>query len=243
MRNVPRWPGFVALALLSAVLFAACSDDPAELPAVAGEQSQTVADSAVPDSPAPHRPPLPPPAIQRTPICFNEVDNYFFWVFSEEEGQPDLFDTPAENLLIGKRSGFAFWVDERGRKILAGVRQLNIRRNDSYDGPFDQLADNYAAEVGISELIQQAFPTLEGRIDTYGYYIDREPSVRVALSTYRQYVSTSDIMQFVAALAVVDDPYAVISRGGRPHGRKPLCDAGRGTALRKEASHTLPQSR
>ena len=50
----------------------------------------------------------------------------------------------------------------------------------------------------------------------YGYYIDRTPSVRVALSTYRQYVSTSDITQFVAALASVADPYAVISRGGRP---------------------------
>ncbi len=149
-------------------------------------------------------------------LVFNEIDDYFFWVLNEEEGQPDRFEAPAANLLIGKRSGFAFWVDERGRKILAGIRQLNIRRNDYYDGPFDQLADNYAAEVGISELIQRAFPSLEGQIDTYGYYIDRTPSVRVALSTYRQYVSTSDITQFVAALAAVDDPYAVISRGGRP---------------------------
>ena len=59
-------------------------------------------------------------------------------------------------------------------------------------------------------------------------YIDRAPSVRVALSTYRQYVSRSDITQFVAALASVADPYAVISRAGR---LAPKTTASRGSVL------------
>ena len=149
-------------------------------------------------------------------LLFNEQDNYFIWVLNEERDVPDVLDAFGEELLIGRRSGFAFWEDSLGRKVLAGVRLLNVRRNDYYDGPFDQLADNYAEETGVSALMQLAFPALAGRIDQYGYYTDRDPPVRVALSTYRQYTATSDIIQFVEAVKDQPDPYAVISRGGRP---------------------------
>ena len=38
----------------------------------------------------------------------------------------------------------------------------------------------------------------------------------VALSTYRQYTTADDILEFVQAIQDEPDPYAVISRGGRP---------------------------
>ena len=40
-----------------------------------------------------------------------------------------------------------------GRKILAAIRGQSAVRNDYYDGPFDQLADNYVDEIPISEYI------------------------------------------------------------------------------------------
>ena len=151
-------------------------------------------------------------------LIFNEQSNHFLWILNEETTVPDVLKTVTENLLIGRRSGFAFWEDERngGRKILTGVRQLNIRRNDYYDGPFDQLADNYADETGVAEYMQRAYPALSGRIDKYGYYTDREQPVRVALSTYFTYASLSDIVEFTARLQGEADPYGYISRGGRP---------------------------
>jgi hypothetical protein len=149
-------------------------------------------------------------------LLFNELADYFIWVLNEEEPVPDLLEAQGDDLVIGRRSGFAFWVDPMGRKVLTGVRQLNIRRNDYYDGPFDQLADNYAEETQISAWMQRAFPGLRGRIDTYGYYTDQERPLRVALSTYYAYAATSHIVSFIELLDDQEDPYAFISRGGRP---------------------------
>ena len=150
-------------------------------------------------------------------LVFNDRANYFLWVLNEEEPVPDVFDTIEDDLLFGRRSGFAFYVDRAhgDRKILAGVRQLNIRRNDYFDGPFDQLADNYADETGVAEYMQRAFPALRGRIDKYGYYTDRERPLRVALSTYFTYAAQSDMLRFLEQLRSEEDPYAYLSRGGR----------------------------
>ena len=150
-------------------------------------------------------------------LVFNDRANYFLWVLNEEEPVPDVFDTIDDDLLFGRRSGFAFYVDRAhgDRKILAGVRQLNIRRNDYFDGPFDQLADNYADETGVAEYMQRAFPALRGRIDKYGYYTDRERPLRVALSTYFAYAAQSDMLRFLEQARGEEDPYAYISRGGR----------------------------
>ena len=119
--------------------------------------------------------------------------------------------------MFGRRSGFAFWVDRDhgNRKVLTGVHQLNVRRNDYYDGPFDQLADNYADETRVAAYMQLAYPGLRGRIDKYGYYTDRERPLRVALSTYFVYAAQSDVLAFVEQLRLEDDPLGYISRGGR----------------------------
>jgi len=100
-------------------------------------------------------------------LLFNERENYFFWVLNEEEPLPDVLEPVADDLLVGKRSGFAFWVDDAhdARKVLFAVRKLSVTRNDYHDGPFDQLADNYAEETNVSEYMQRAFPALRGRID------------------------------------------------------------------------------
>ncbi len=150
-------------------------------------------------------------------LLYNNAANYFFWVLNEEAPLPDAFDELRPGLLIGRRSGFAFWRDDAagGRKVLIGVRQLNVRRNDYYDGPFDQLADNYAAETRVAEFMQRAFPSLAGRIDQYGYYTDRDPPVRVALSAYITYAALTDIVTAYETLGQETDPYAFISRGGQ----------------------------
>jgi hypothetical protein len=150
-------------------------------------------------------------------LVFNEVENYFVWVLNEEETVPEVFDPGADNLLFGRRSGFAFWVDSANgdRKVLAGVRRLNLQRNDYYDGPFDQLADNYADETHISDYMKLAFPSLEGRIDKFGYYTDQERPLRVAISSYFIYSAQSEMVTFVEQLKVQDDPLQYISSGGR----------------------------
>jgi hypothetical protein len=151
-------------------------------------------------------------------LLFNRVENYFFWVLNEEEIVPDTLDLlPGhDDVLLAKKSGFAFYVDEAhgNRKVLSAIRRLSVNRNDYYDGPFDQLADNYADETNVSEFMQRAFPGLRNRIDKFGYYLDQTRPLRVAISTYYTYLSSADLNQFMTRLKVASDPYFFASRGG-----------------------------
>jgi hypothetical protein len=149
-------------------------------------------------------------------LLFNETDKYFFWVLNEEAPLADEWDAVADDLMVGKRSGFAFWVDAAhdDRKVLMAIRKLSVTRNDYYDGPFDQLADNYAAESNVSEYMQRAFPALRGRIDQFGYYTDQERPMRVALSTYYTYYARSDLARIADAVRAADDPLQLIAKRG-----------------------------
>ena len=157
-------------------------------------------------------------------LLFNEKDNYFFWVLNEEEGVPDTLDPVADHddITVGRRSGFAFWDDGFGRKVLASIRQHSVTRNDYYDGPFDQLADNYAVEVDIQGYMIKTSPSMEGRINEYGYFIfDQygnkvERPLRVAISTYQTYYTESQFIQFIEWAKADSDPYMYISRRGVP---------------------------
>lgn len=148
-------------------------------------------------------------------LVFDGTGRRFFWTLNEEHPVPDILDPVEEDLLVGRRSGFAFWVDPLDRKILVGVRRLNVSRNDYFDGPFDQLADNYAEETDISGYMQTAYPVLAGRIDKFGYYTDRDRPLRVGLSTYLVYSTLSELKDFVEAVRSAPAPYVHISNGAR----------------------------
>jgi hypothetical protein len=151
-------------------------------------------------------------------LLFNTTGNYFFWVLNEEEIVPDEFTQLEKDILVGRRTGFAFWVDpeKRPRKVLAGVRKISVTRNDYYDGPFDQLADNYVDHNKISMWMERAIPSVKGRIDKYGYYTDTERPSRVALACYGNYETHAEIIEFVTRAKTSPDPYQFISRGGVP---------------------------
>ena len=149
-------------------------------------------------------------------LLFNTNRNYFSWVLNEEEKVPDIFDAIEKDILLGRRTGFAFWIDsdKGGRKVLALVRRLSVARNDYYDGPSDQLADNYVDRSRISEWMERANPSLKGRIDKYGYYTDTERPARVALACYGMYDSLADITDFVKHSKAAADPNEFMSRSG-----------------------------
>lgn len=173
-------------------------------------------------------------------LMFNTDRNCFFWVLNEEEPVPDTFTTLEKDIVVGRRTGFAFWNDEAngGRKVLAMIRKISVLRNDYYDGPFDQLADNYVEQTRISEWMERAIPSIKGRIDRYGYYTDTERPSRVALSTYGTYYTQAEIIEFVKRAKAATDIYQYISRGGVP---TPEEYAAQLAAARTNAPPTLVQ--
>ena len=152
-------------------------------------------------------------------LLFNNRDNYFLWVLDEEGTVPEHFTTLQDDIIVGNRSGFVFWLDpQTDRKILASIRQLSVMRNDYYDGPFDQLSDNHVdtGEIDIRAYMERAIPSIAGRIDRYGYYTDMERPSRVALSNYGTYYTLAEAIAFIERAKEAFDPYYYISRGGYP---------------------------
>ena len=106
-------------------------------------------------------------------LVFNRKLKLFHYVLDETVEVADQFITARETdrILIGKRTGFAYYRDHRlNRKILIGVHGANSRVNNYFDGPFDQLPDNFIEGEALREAILAVDPKLAGRIDRYGIF-------------------------------------------------------------------------
>ena len=80
-------------------------------------------------------------------------------------------------------------------------------------GPAALSAAARAAETNVSEFMQRADPGSRGNIDTYGYYLDRETSLRVAISPYYTYGEHEDIHAYLTLFESAEDKLDFISHG------------------------------
>lgn len=151
-------------------------------------------------------------------LCFHRPSRRFFWILNEEQPLPETFSSPAPGVLAGRRTGFLFWRDDaspaRRRTILAGVSRENARRNNEYDGPFDQLADNYAAQVPLKKYLEIAYPGLKGRVDQYGYLTESGGSARVAITGYLLYEKPEEVFDLLRLPGFSLSPVATIAAAG-----------------------------
>jgi hypothetical protein len=134
-------------------------------------------------------------------LVFNEVTNRLYWLLNEEGYVPETFKKHGENLVVGNRTGFAFYLDEENnRKLLIGVYAINVMRNNWFDGPFDQLLDNYVriGQVDLKEYIEAHDPTTAGEIGEYGNYLESE-GMRVAIAPYSVYFYEEDLKSVITS--------------------------------------------
>jgi hypothetical protein len=127
-------------------------------------------------------------------LVYNPKLKVFHYILDETVHVADEF-FPAERhdrILVGKRTGFAFYRDRlRDRKILIGVYEDNYHLNTYFDGPFDQLPDNFIEGETLRQAILEASPSLKGVIDRFGSSPDGE--VRFLIAPYALYKTVSDL--------------------------------------------------
>jgi hypothetical protein len=127
-------------------------------------------------------------------LIYNSRLRIFQYVLDETEKVADAF-FPAKKtarVLIGKRTGFAFYKDHRlNRKILIGAFAGNMQANNYFDGPFDQLPDNFIEGEALREAILSVRPQLKGEIDRFGSAPDG--SIRFMIGPYLPYREISDL--------------------------------------------------
>src|SRR3954466_1812934 len=130
-------------------------------------------------------------------LLFNTRLKIFHYVLDERGKVADSFFSPKgkDRILVGKRTGFAFYKDHHlERKILIGAFEGNMRANNYFDGPFDQLPDNFIEGETLRDAILAVDPKLAGKIDRFG--ISPGGQDRYLIAPYRHYRSDDDLLAF-----------------------------------------------
>lgn len=127
-------------------------------------------------------------------LVYNSRLKIFHYVLDETVAVLDDF-TPSRltnRITIGARTGYAFYRDHQlDRKILIGVLEGNRRKNNYFDGPFDQLPDNFIEGENLREIILDAVPRLKGQIDRLGRSLDH--TWRYTIDPYLHYRREDDL--------------------------------------------------
>ena len=129
-------------------------------------------------------------------LVYNTKLKLFHYILDETVSS-DLYVPVAKThrILIGKRTGFAFYRDHHlDRKILIGVFEGNSRVNSYFDGPFDQLPDNFIKGEDLRSAILEIEPSLKGQIDRFGS--DPRGETRYMISPYMHYREEEQLLAF-----------------------------------------------
>jgi len=127
-------------------------------------------------------------------LIFNPGAKAFHYVLDETAPLADRLAETSQSrrIHIGMRTGFAFYSDHRAkRKILIGVDAQNEHLNTQFDGPFDQLPDNFIQGESLRQAILEVEPDLQGQIDRLGHFHDNE--TRYLIGPYVSYESLADL--------------------------------------------------
>lgn len=130
-------------------------------------------------------------------LVYNAKLRDFHYILDESQSVTDqFFPSPrTDRILIGRRTGFAFYRDHhRERKILIGVHESNMRLNTYFDGPFDQLPDNFIEGETLRKAILEVQPNLKGQIDRFGSAPSGE--VRYMIDPYLPYRSIEELYAY-----------------------------------------------
>jgi hypothetical protein len=130
-------------------------------------------------------------------LVFNSELKLFHYILDETVPVADeLFPARATNrILIARRTGFAFYDEHRlRRKILIGVFEANGSVNNYFDGPFDQLPDNFIKGNELRDAIIAVDPALKGQIDSHGGSPDG--ASRYLIGPYTYYRTEQDLLPF-----------------------------------------------
>jgi len=135
-------------------------------------------------------------------LVFNARLKLFHYLLDETVTVADDLTAAAgdDRLLVGRRTGFAFYRDHHAdRKILVGAYEGNSRINNYFDGPFDQLPENFIEGEELRRAIYASDPSVKGELDRLGNYVHEEG--RYLIHPYMLYHRRSDL-QTIHACAV-----------------------------------------
>ena len=140
-------------------------------------------------------------------LIYNKTAKAFLYLLSETP-KVDLYEpsslSPA--VTVGNRTSFVFYKDKLlDRKILMGDFIGHTMLNDYFDGPFDQLPDNYVQGNALLDAILEVEPGLKDeKADRYG--ADPTGEFRYGITSYKYYAHIGDLKPIVDCAEKNSDP-------------------------------------
>jgi len=130
-------------------------------------------------------------------LVFDKKLKIFHFILDETVKVADQLEAShgSDRIVIGKRTGFAFYRDHlRDRKIMIGAFEGNMVTNSYFDGPFDQLPDNFIQGDMLRDAIISVEPEMKGHIDRFGAWGDG--AERYAIDPYIPFRALDDLTMF-----------------------------------------------
>lgn len=130
-------------------------------------------------------------------LVYNKNIKQFHYILNDNQTIPDALVASAsnKNIFIGTRTGFAFYKDQyKNRLILIGVYDGNSMLNNYFDGPFDQLPDNFIKDDSLKNAFIDQRPELKNVIDRFGN--TDKGSSRVLIIPYIHYSNENQLSVF-----------------------------------------------
>lgn len=129
-------------------------------------------------------------------LVYNSKLKLFHYILDETIPVADKLHRirSTDRILLGTRTGFAFYRDlKRERKILIGVYEGNTFANNYFDGPFDQLPDNFIEGDDLLTAILEVAPAMKGTIDRFGGSFDG--AERFLIAPYMAYRREEELFE------------------------------------------------
>lgn len=129
-------------------------------------------------------------------LIYNTARHCFYYCINPSMPPADRFVSVGGDprFLVGQETRFVVYRDLIARRdTLVGVLVDNVRRNNCFDGPFDQVPPR----LPLREMLEQAYPyvTYRGGIDEHGNF-NRIEGERVAISCYQAYERLAELIPF-----------------------------------------------
>jgi hypothetical protein len=140
-------------------------------------------------------------------LVFNKPAKAFLYLLNETPKVDQYQPSSLSNAVtVGNRTSFVFYKDKLlDRQILIGDFVGHTMINDYFDGPFDQLPDNYVQGTAMLDAILEVEPGLKKENpDRYG--ADQTGEFRYGITSYKYYNHVSDLKPIVECAEKNSDP-------------------------------------